>query len=363
MTNPHFETSTVGRIAKQLEKDIQNRRLSVGDRYLTANQAAQMLGVSTTTAHRALKLLADQDMVVRQHYRGTFVGPMFKGVQSSQIRTVHVLTPEDNKSQSVLCSHILIEGIRQQLSGSSVQFNFLPSSDPLQYTRELIDAAKAGGIVVGIIAISCPREVYRLLAKSDLPTVILGSMDKGEEALPSIDVDNWEGGRLLTQYLLDRGHRRIALFSQTTWRPGDNAFLDGVNDALFKAQLPCGAMIFRALPMLESAVTAATRELLELPDRPTAIIIRNDQLPKAITSVANCMGLNAPSDVEVVFVDHATWNVDHSAYTHVQPQMSVKDIAQLVSKVLGKVARGTVPSDHRVVIPMELRVGGRDIQQ
>ena len=43
--------SPVHRLAKRLEEDIRSRGLKIGDRYLTAHQAAEMLGVSRPTLY------------------------------------------------------------------------------------------------------------------------------------------------------------------------------------------------------------------------------------------------------------------------------------------------------------------------
>ena len=317
VANTSIETSTVRRLAARLEQDIRHRGLGAGDRYMTAMEVGEKFRVSTTTAHRALRVLADRDAVIRRHNRGTFVGPSLGRQPDSQVRmlNVYVLLPEDSGAGSTVCCPEFIDGIRGQMPGTNVQFSFLPSRDDVDYVHELLRSAGTGGQVAGIVAVSCGREVYRLLAEAGSPTVVFGSLYPGDVTLPSIDEDNHEAGRLLMRYLIEKGHRRVALFTPADSRPGDNAFLDGIHEVLQQAALPHGTMVMRSLPHEQATTAAAAKELLGSSNRPTAFIVRAEPITRVVASVAAEMGLDLPEAVEVVFQDQATWPVQRSTTT------------------------------------------------
>ena len=64
-----------------------NRELQIGDRYLNAHEAADMLGVSRATAQRAMKVLGDTQTLLRRPKLGTFVGPGAVSQAKSKTRT------------------------------------------------------------------------------------------------------------------------------------------------------------------------------------------------------------------------------------------------------------------------------------
>ena len=64
--------SKLERLAVRLEQDIRQRGLYAGDRYLTAPEAANLLDVSAGMAHRAMRVLAQRQMLVRRRNCGTF---------------------------------------------------------------------------------------------------------------------------------------------------------------------------------------------------------------------------------------------------------------------------------------------------
>ena len=63
----------VDRIKSSLMSDIANGRLRPGDRVQSERELTRELGVSLGTVQRALRELADQGIVKREHGRGTFV--------------------------------------------------------------------------------------------------------------------------------------------------------------------------------------------------------------------------------------------------------------------------------------------------
>src|SRR6185312_4013926 len=92
--------STVVQLAEFVARDIQARGLKPGDRYLTTAEIGEQFDVSYATAHRALNILADRDMVIRRQNRGTFVGPRMEEQFSTRIPTVCILRTEHERFHS-----------------------------------------------------------------------------------------------------------------------------------------------------------------------------------------------------------------------------------------------------------------------
>src|SRR5688572_519319 len=87
------QSPAISELAKRIEWDIRTRGLRPGDRYRTAAETAEALGVSTASAHRAMNLLVP-DVLTRQHGRGTFVGPAMAKTTRVRVRTLYVLLAE-----------------------------------------------------------------------------------------------------------------------------------------------------------------------------------------------------------------------------------------------------------------------------
>ena len=354
MSTTDTPTSSLHHLASRLEQDIRQRGLWAGDRYLTASEAAELLGVSTATAHRAMRVLARRRMLVRHPSRGTFVGPHFEMKQSTMIRTVCALMPAPALDRDTPPLESFIYAIRSRVSKSNVQINFLPPSDVQAYVQELLQASFAAGNVVGFVPISCPREVYRRLADSGVPTVVFGTPYIDQRDIASVDVDNRGAGQLLTEFLTGCGHRRMAVLMGSEGQPGTNCFFDGVSDALTEAELPHNALIVRHVPVEPAAVAAQLHELLAMPDRPTALIARTPQMARAALMALDRLKVPAADRCEIVYQNHPATEQGDLPLTCVQPCVSYGEIIGRIGEMLEQLGRGDILEQRQVVIPVEL---------
>jgi LacI family transcriptional regulator len=188
--------------------------------------------------------------------------------------------------------------------------------------------------------------------------VVYGSVYPTGLPISSVDKDNFQSGRLLTEYLIGHGHRRIAFLMTGGGLPGNNIFLDGISDALTAGGLPPNALVSRMMGNDMEAFQAVTQELLESPDRPTAIITRVSVQVGAVAVAASNAGLRVPDDVEIVFEreDHnqPASGVDPTSYPRVQCKLTPTEIAALIGKILREVSEGVSPRSRRELIPVEL---------
>ncbi len=349
-------SSNLSLAAKRLEGDLRSKGLRSGDRYLTVADAALMLGVSNATAHRAMSILVRKKLLIRQHGRGTFVGDGIGQQRPARVRTVYILMPDAQKDVTSVQLDDIVDALRSRLGGVNVQFSFIPAGNSVEYVRELISSAQRIGQFAGAIPISCGRAVYKYLEEVGGPMVVLGSLYGDQRQLPSVDVDYRQIGHLLARYLVGKGHKRMALLLTGEGRPGDNAFFDGISDALTEADLPHNALTVRIYQHDYEAFRAQVRELLERPDRPTGIICGTDRLVGIVEAVASSLDLRLPRDVELVFQGQSTPAVERLPYVHAQPRQTFKQIAELVADMLKRVADGGQLEKPRVVISVELRV-------
>ena len=235
-----------------------------------------------------------------------------------------------------------VQGILEGFAGVNVQFCFVPASDSVGYLREMLEAARRSGQLAGIVPVSCSPEVYRFLDEFGAPTVAFGSLYTTPSAIHSIDLDNHEVGWRLMRYLVERGHRRIAFLMTGQRRPGDNDCYDGISEAAAVANLPHTALIPRLIPSDEEAFAGVVRELLRLPDRPTALIARGGVYAEWSRAAARDFGLAVPDELEIVLdnegqiADH----VDVTRYPRVEPhrflQGRCRDDRQPAEATLGR---------------------------
>ena len=242
MANAIHEISNIANLAKQLEVEIHRRNLLPGDRFMTAVEAGRALGVSRATADRAMSHLARNQILLRRRSLGTFVGPKSGKVQEEnhKVGVVYVCLPDLGPYHHDISPGHIIQGVRKYMPEVNVQFCFYPSHDTLVYFKTVLEPARKANALLGVVAVSCPDEVYQYLFQAKILTVVLGSLYRGGACLPSIDQDNYAAGQLLMEYLLEQGHKRVGLVTVADGRRETMTFSMGL--AKFSVTQNCRTM-------------------------------------------------------------------------------------------------------------------------
>jgi DNA-binding LacI/PurR family transcriptional regulator len=172
----------------------------------------------------------------------------------------------------------------------------------------------------------------------------------------SVTGENLRGGRIIAEFLVAGGHRRLAFLAgienSSTSRDRERGF----SGWLAEQGLP-PPMREIGLYHFETA-SAAARRLLARPDRPDAIFCGNDHMATAVSEVARHeFGLRIPRDLSLVGFDDtgpARWP-SFSLTSFSQPLQPMVDAA--VALVTEMIEDPEAPTRHEVV-PGELVVRG-----
>ncbi len=356
------ESAAVLELAERIVADIRTRRMKVGDRYLTCEEAQRTFRASKGLMNRALRLLGEDDVLDRRQRSGTFIGFGAPVPSAGAVRTIHVLLPADRRDVFGYPFDMVVRSLCKEVPNASVQFSFVPGRNDVHYVKELVTASQATGQCYGVVSVSGTHDLNSYLAASGVPAVAQSSYDLDENALPAVDLDLREGGRLLAQYLVEQGHSRIALIHAAQPRRGDNEFFDGISEALTAAQLPHNALIYRFVPPGIETIQAETQRLLDSEDPPTAFIGRVGSIARVIAETVSQRNMRIPDDVEVAFIDHATAEADQSPYPHVCPEPTFEETIAIIAKMLRDLVENERLAQRRILIPVRFHVPkGRDV--
>lgn len=340
----------VARLAERIERHAASRDLRPGDPYLTAAEAAGVFGVGRTTAHRAMKRLADRGVLVRRPRAGTFVGPNIRTSSDTHMRRIHMIGTETHLLREHRLNEAFLRGLRSSLPGVAVELNFRSGQDHVDVQR-IAREAMADPHPEGMVVFLSSRMERELLNASDAAAVVYGSVEPDLDRLCWIDRDQKQIGHLLTQHLVDGGHRQIAVLMRDTWALGENLLLDGIGDVLGEAGLPANRLTVRSCPASDSATTAAVRELFRGKSPPTGMICRAQLQAELATQVLAELGLEGA--VSIVLCDPDSSEQEQS-YTSTVPVDLEDEIGARISGMLAALSRGEHPDPGHYVIPVML---------
>ena len=346
--------SKVHWFAKRLEEDIRTRSFRVGEPYLTTTQVGRQLGISKAMAHRTMKLLSDRQILTSHVGRGTFIGPEAGSLSSTQVKCIHILLTHDYFQSLEQITHGWLAGLSETLVGCSVQFNFIPKYNAEAQVSCLLEQGKATGTLSAVILVGCSQAVQERVSSYGVPTLVFGTDYSSTRQLPSVDADQYEIGRLATRYLVERGHRRIALVMRELWLPGDRRMLEGVGCALDEAHLGHKTLKLRNMSVDPAVLDADLRRLLTTEDRPTGCVCRTPFFAKAVLQAAKSAGLVVPADLDVV-TDSSYQEIAASLpLASVCLKISVQEQMKHAGRMLLQLLNGQQPDPCHVIQPVEL---------
>ncbi|MCI2256635.1 LacI family transcriptional regulator [Domibacillus sp. PGB-M46] len=146
------------------------------------------------------------------------------------------------------------------------------------------------------------KDVLVKLTHKDVPVILLAAESHPSLSVNTVTVDNFIGGYEITSHLIGFGHERIAFIAETAGSSQER--IRGYKQALQEHSLPYHEdLIVISDSSLEDAKRLAV-QLLDSPNRPTAIISSNDLLAMGVLMGAREKGLNIPKDLSVTGFDN-----------------------------------------------------------
>ncbi|GAB2941596.1 LacI family DNA-binding transcriptional regulator [Nonomuraea fastidiosa] len=328
---------------------------------VTLADVARLAGVSPTTASKVLNGRSDVGAKTRELVLGVMAEIGYKPTAARHER------PRDNTLVTVLdivesrYAGTVLQGILKAATAAQAELLLrLPPSEPVSTSRAAarswLEDQKASG-VVGLIAlaVAVPDPVIEAAEDVELPIVTIDPIDTTESRLVSIGSTNWAGGRSATEHVIKLGHRRIGWIGGPLGSAPSLERFHGYQAALDSAGITPDRALIRHEAFAVEAGQRHGRELLTLPDRPTAIVAGNDEIAVGVLAAAGELGISVPGELSVTGFDdtpQTQWTTPRLTSVH-QPLVGMGRMA--VETVLG-MAEGVQPASRHLQLATSLSI-------
>jgi LacI family transcriptional regulator len=332
-----MKTKNFSRSAKPASK-------AAGGGPVTIGMVAQAAGVSASTVSRILngtavvsdfKKLAIDTAIAKLNF---VPNPIARGLAGGRTFSIGVVT-------QALDSPFYGTAMR------AIEDTLLPAGYSALFVSGHWDAkAEANCIgtlqsrrVDGIIVLTgrLTDQALKAYAKTQ-PLVVTGRTLKAP-GLFTLNFDNFEGGRIATQHLIELGHRRIAFIAGYADHPDATERLRGYRDALETAGIAYEPAMVVPGEYHELSGLQAVERLIATGQRFTAIFAANDQMAAGASLGLQKRSLRVPEDVSIVgFDDLPTSQYASPPMTSVQ--QSAYELGRLAASAMLQLLVKTKPT-------------------
>jgi len=282
---------------------------------LTIKQVAQLAGVSTQTISRVLNGRPDVSPETRQRVQQIIdeLGYQPSEVARSLIQqrscTLGVITA----GLKYIGPSMILNGITTEAEdkGYAILLKELPKFDTGDVEPIFLSllARHVDGILWAVPQVGDNQDwLSQQSPRLPVPLVLLTAPPHPD--LPYVDYDNYQGGRIATQHLLDQGYRAIGHLSGPLDWLSARQRKEGWQDTLRDAGLnPAPHHRVEGNWSAASGERALQRLMEQYPEM-DAVFVANDQMAMGVLQVACKQGLQIPQRLGVVGFD----NLAESAY-------------------------------------------------
>lgn len=298
---------------------------------LTINDLAEQTGVSIGTVSRVLNQRGRVAAETRRRVLAAARAANFKPRVAARRTTVAVVSDRwQFATQGGYVSH-LINRLADALTSKDVAVELFTERNIQQLKDRYVD---------GVIAMPWDTATLDLLrGLKEVPVVVMSRFDLKEFSV--VGTDHQQGGRLVADYLLDRGHRQIRIIGEApSW--GLSQRYKGFEQAFAERGLELGdALVCAEHQPLYGAVRRA------MADQPTALFAAGEDLSLEVSHVLkSVLGLRIGEDISVVAMENETVSkfLDPPETTLGQPLSEIA--CQAVELVTQQIDSGCVEPRH-----------------
>jgi LacI family transcriptional regulator len=276
-----------------------------GKKAITIQDVARTAGVSVSTVSRVLNDKDDvapetyqrvQDVIQQMGYTSSLAA---RSMRSRRTNVIGLIVPDVADSFSIQ----VMKGVNQAIFDldydliiyTSGSIKKRSAAQREQYFVSLLN----GSITDGVVIVTPAATSFSTAA----PVVTIDPNSECPECL-TISATNHAGAMAAMEYLIGLGHRRIGFISGRPDLQSAERRLQGYQDALRQANIPLDPDMIAAGDFTIETGRLCARELLSLPNPPTAIFAANDQSAMGTIETAREMGLRVPDDLSVVGFDN-----------------------------------------------------------
>lgn len=326
------------------------KEFSSGDRFYSERQLSDMLSVSRITAGRVLNDLVQEGLLYRLQGKGTYVADTENKKKtfnigfmiSDRLNMLDKLAGNENNFRQMM----YIQKVCEKYGYNMLSISENPGEDGQKKAAKVIE--KIDGI---IFQGDVDNSVISFFNKN-IPSIIMDNCPT-EEKFDCVLGDNIAGAYENVSYLINSGHRRVAIIHGPLTVASFRERLEGYKKAFADNNIEYSQELTAEADGLIEKGYDAMAELLKHPNHPTAVFASNDIMAIGAMKKIKEAGLRIPEDISVTGFD----DIDLASHTEPplttvrfdQAQLAERTIKLLIDKMSNK------PTETRINrIPVEL---------
>lgn len=328
---------------------------------VTLKDVAQLAGVSPSTVSRTCKdhpsISEETKEKVRQAMLELGYEPNFSSntVAAPTIKTIGIILPPSQKETYE--NAFYLEAIRgvSSFCNQKQYANTVITGNTEEEILSVVQTMSKSGQVDGFIILYSKMDdvIINHLYNEGFLYVLIGKANQYANQTIYVDNDNLLAGQEATEYLIRKGHRKVAFVGKDFNLVFSADRRSGYQLALLANQLPVKPEYCIEVSAKPKYYADAMRKLLELPEPPTAAVVSDDILALALERTCVEYGVSVPENLSIVSFNNSLLarmstsqltSIDINAY-----QLGIEAASQMINHIENPNLMAT-----KIIVPHQL---------
>ncbi|MGM0370158.1 MAG: LacI family DNA-binding transcriptional regulator [Bacillota bacterium] len=216
------------------------------------------------------------------------------------------------------------------------------------YKRNLLEN-RVDGIIVTLTWAISQSDFITTALEEGIPIIGLAGA-RIVDGIDTVTINDFEGGRLATNHLLEKGHSKIGFIGVDESKTTDKRF-NGFKTSLAEAGIDINSDYVKlGAGFSREEGFKLTGELIENNPELTAIFVYNDVMGAGVVDKLNQLKMKIPEDIAVI-------GFDDSVATYIRPNLTTmalpkKEMSKYaIDKIFSRIKKEKSEVDHKSVSP------------
>ncbi|MBW5447758.1 LacI family DNA-binding transcriptional regulator [Cohnella sp. CFH 77786] len=328
---------------------------------VTIKDVARKAGVSPSTVSRVIsnhpRISPETSRRVKEIMKqlGYHSNIMARSLVSNKTFTLGMILPRP--AEELFQNHFFAENIRGITTQASRNgYDVLMTAGHSEHGElEAVTRLVKGKRVDGIILLQSRKDdpIIAFLKKEDFPFILIGNY--GDNDILCVDNDNVQASYDATMHLISQGHHRIGFVSGPPNLTVSRDRLEGYKKALTDNGIRLETEWVMEGEFLQESGYRAMSFFMNLPDRPTALVVIDDIVTFGILRGLSELGYKVPDDLSLVSFNNI-YLAELSSPPLSSIDIGIYQLGYMASQLLTRRIQGEKPQQLRTIVPHRLVV-------
>ncbi|MDD2971575.1 MAG: GntR family transcriptional regulator [Lachnospiraceae bacterium] len=344
-------------IVNWIQGKIESGEFKSGNKLYSENELSEMFHISRQTVRHAIDVLEQRSLLTRIQGSGTYISGTDSCVAATE-KTMNIAVVSTYVDSYIFPN--IIKGIEKTLSREGYMVQIAFTNNKIERERDIIqnilEKNNIDGLIVEATKSALPNPnlmFYEQIMDRGIPVIFFNSYYPTLQA-PHVALNDKLMGKKVTQYLIQKGHKKIAAIFKADDGQGHQRYA-GYVEAMLEADIKLNDtnIIWLDTEYMRD-LKDEKKQILTRMKGCTAVFCYNDEIAFLLEEICQKEGIAIPEDLSIIGIDNSDLaslsDIPFTSISHPMEKLGIKVSENLIHLIENPSFDATYEFDSEIVV-------------